>query len=144
MAGKVIPMPKREPPEPTGVRAFPEHWTERQRRSLMVMARRYAFTLEELVFGIGQVKSWYEGDPRKRKRADWVAVIRNGMNAGWAVRGFRAACKRGYHLTVYPQLGGRRQSDSLRPITDELIEQVMEAARARTVAEAEDEGRERE
>ena len=91
--GEVVPIDApRRGPKPRPLTACPERFTPEDTRQLLLWAKRKNFTLEQVYYARGKMQDWWES--RRQKRANWVAVLRNGMRSGgrrgegWLLEGF--------------------------------------------------------
>lgn len=107
--------------------AMPEKLSKKQVESLLRRCAKFGYSLEEVHFATQTVRAWYDGDRSKRKRSDWVAVIRNAVVNGWGLRGFKEYQKRGMGRRLMPEIEGRRNAEGNRILDEETIAKVVEA-----------------
>lgn len=64
----------------------PDRLSDSDRESARLWASANRFTPEQLAYAWARVRDWSHG--KREKRADWLAVLRNAMSDGWALKGY--------------------------------------------------------
>jgi hypothetical protein len=115
--------PQADPRKPC---VCPDRLSDEEREKARTWAAANRFTPEQLAYAWNRVRDWSHG--KREKRADWLAVLRNAMSDGWALKGF-----------VQPGGSGpnSRYRDADQVIAEAKRKQAEDEARAR--AESPDE-----
>lgn len=64
----------------------PDRLSDGDREKARLWAIANKFTPEQLAYGWARVRDWSHG--KREKRVDWLAVLRNAMSDGWALKGY--------------------------------------------------------
>lgn len=68
--------------------SMPDPLPIEQIAQLLRLAAKNHYTYEQIMYATRTVALWHAGDPARRMRTDWVAVIMNAARMGWGLRGF--------------------------------------------------------